>query len=93
MPPSAGLFCLQTIENTMEDADPTERGRSAKRTIKTKLSNLRGVFDPVGTREPSSGHPIASEFVTAFSHWARRSIPGYPQHSPKLCAKLVTSLD
>jgi hypothetical protein len=26
MPPSAGLFCLQTIENTMEDAGFTKRG-------------------------------------------------------------------
>jgi hypothetical protein len=82
MPPSAGLFCLQTIENTMEGAGFTRRGRSvflSEKNYQNKAEQFEGVFDPIGTRQPSSGHPIASEFVTAFSHWpvAARLSPAF----------------
>jgi hypothetical protein len=66
---------------------------SGKRAPGTKLSNLRGVFDPNGTRRHSQGRPIGSEFVTAFSHWAGRNIPGYLHHSTELCEKSGSSLD
>ena len=51
----------------------------SEKNYQNKAEQFEGVFDPIGTRQPSSGHPIASEFVTAFSHWpvAARLSPAF----------------
>jgi hypothetical protein len=74
-----------------EQEDAQTRG---SRLPVTGTPKSMGIFDPIGTPGPLWGRHISSEIVTAFSHWAGRSIPGYLAHFTKNSnsSKFVSSL-